>query len=138
MPRQIKKPIEVDFDIYRSNFKISTSGYLDRDEFLYLICEEDSYGINVSHDREQHEEYFVNQIILEAERIRERFPNSKININFPNSGDRINSFLDGYFGRLAIHASTTILKPLGKRRQLKLKLLISQLNKNEMQLAIAS
>jgi len=138
MPRKIKKPIEVNFDIYRSNFQISTAGYIRRNEFLYLVYEGNSIGLNVSHNKEQREEDFIGAMMFEAEIIRERFPNAKININFPSYESRFNSFLDGYFGRPAIHASTTILKPLGKRRRARLISLLTQINKNEMQLAIAS
>jgi len=135
MVRQIKAPIDVEFEIYRSNLEISAWGYVERDEFLYMICGDYAQGTNVSEDRAHGEREFVKSIFWEAERIRERFPNADITISFPDNGHPLPSYSDGYFGRRQILSSTTVLKPIGKRSQARLKSLISKLNNQTIKVA---
>ncbi len=127
MARQTKKPIEVRFELYRSNFDLSSNGYLRRNERLFLIYGDNSLGIDANEGKEN-EKTFVDDVEYEAREIKKRFPNAQIIVFFADRERRLNHFADGYFGRPAIHARTTILKPIGKRRQSRLKSLLSKLN----------
>ncbi len=122
--RQIKKLIEVNFDIYESNFHLSSNGDIYKDNFFYVFCNGFISGTNASY----RDDGIVRIVKYEAKIIKEKFPNARINISFPDNETRHNYFIDGYFGRPALHAGTIILKPIGQRRQLRIKSLLSRLN----------
>ena len=122
-------------NIYSHKCTVSSDGYVERSPGFYAVFENQCYWFGTHLD----ETYFVKDLVNAMSRAVEKNNSLKFSIMFPDCEERINTFLDGYFGRPAIHENSINLKPINKKmqKQLKRKILeITAENKLEDRLII--